>query len=415
MHSAPERPHSGPKPLFGTIVALPAPATPLRVLLISNLWPPAVVGGAELYAYQLAGELVERDHQVGVVTLGVAGDRVVGQIQPWPYRPDRWRSQPAWRRGLFHLGDVGRPGVAAAFRRVISAYGPDLVHSHTVTGMTMAALTVPGRLGVAHVHTLHDYWLVCTHSNLLRRDGRRCGLACATAARVRRLGRSDRRPLADAFYAPAQAVFDWHAKRGMHFDGVPTTAIAVPSDVDPLPARRPPAGPPVFGYLGQINRNKGVATLVEAFDRAQIPGSRLRIGGDGFLLEELRARAVPGVEFLGWVDGPAREEFFAGVDCLVVCSEWPEPGAMVVAEAKARGLPVIATDIGCLPEVVPRSCRPLLVPIADPSALARSLTAYADGPRAYTVSPDDNRMGRSRHVDQVLEVYEAALSRRRAS
>lgn len=387
-----------------------SPAASLRLLFISNLWPPAVVGGAELYAHDLATQLVARGHEVKVVTLGVPGPEVIGQVTPWPYRPDAWRSQSAWRRWLYHIGDLGRPGVAATIRRVIRDYEPDLVHSHTVTGMTMAALTVPGSLGVPHVHTLHDYWLVCTHSNLLRRDGTACGNACLTAARIRRAAR---RPLADVFIAPSQAVFDVHSQRGLTFDGVATAVLPVPPDVAAGPPRQPPSGPPVFGYLGQLNLNKGVHTLVDAFARAGITGARLRLAGRGMLTESLRARGVVGVELLGWLDGAEREAFFAGIDCLVVCSEWPEPGGMVVAEAKARGLPVIGTAIGCLPEVVPSACRPLLVPIAEPDALARSLRSYAEDPAAYVVGPGDLRIDRSANVDRVLEVYLDALSARR--
>jgi glycosyltransferase involved in cell wall biosynthesis len=170
----------------------------------------------------------------------------------------------------------------------------------------------------------------------------------------------------------------------------------------------------VFGYLGQLNPNKGVATLVDAFVRADISGARLRLAGRGMLAESLGARNVPGVELLGWVGGEEREAFFAGIDCLAVCSEWPEPGATVVAEAKARGIPVIGTTIGCLPEVVPAACRALLAPIADPDVLAQSLRSYADDPAAYLVGPGDVQMDRVLHVDRVLDVYGETIAAHRS-
>jgi len=106
--------------------------------------------------------------------------------------------------------------------------------------MTIAALTVPGSLGVPHVHTLHDYWLVCTHSNLLRRDGTACGNACLTAARIRRAAR---RPLADVFIAPSQAVFDVHSQRGLTFgrSGDRGPPGPPPTWRPGRPAGRPPA------------------------------------------------------------------------------------------------------------------------------------------------------------------------------
>jgi len=97
--------------------AVSTPAATLRLLFISNLWPPTVVGGAERYAHDLSTQLIGRGHEVKVVSLGVPGPEVVAQVTPWPYRPDAWRSQSAWRRWLYHIGDLGRPGVAATIRR----------------------------------------------------------------------------------------------------------------------------------------------------------------------------------------------------------------------------------------------------------------------------------------------------------
>ena len=70
----------------------------MRVLMLSSLWPPAVLGGAEVYAEELSRHLRERGHEVGVVTLGVESDVVVASVPAWPYRLDQFASQPAWKR-----------------------------------------------------------------------------------------------------------------------------------------------------------------------------------------------------------------------------------------------------------------------------------------------------------------------------
>ena len=57
----------------------------LRVLMVSSLWPPEVLGGAELYAAALAARLRRAGHTVAALTAGVDGDDVVAQIRPWGY------------------------------------------------------------------------------------------------------------------------------------------------------------------------------------------------------------------------------------------------------------------------------------------------------------------------------------------
>ena len=62
------------------------PMTVRRILMISSLWPPVVLGGAESYASALAEQLRARGGEVGVLTLGVGGADVVSTVSPWPYR-----------------------------------------------------------------------------------------------------------------------------------------------------------------------------------------------------------------------------------------------------------------------------------------------------------------------------------------
>ena len=57
----------------------------MRVLLLSSLWPPAVLGGAELHAAALADRLVDAGHEVGVVTYGSPGAHVIAEVPARPY------------------------------------------------------------------------------------------------------------------------------------------------------------------------------------------------------------------------------------------------------------------------------------------------------------------------------------------
>ena len=89
----------------------------MRILLVSNLWPPHILGGAEAYTETLGHKLVAAGHDVGAVTLGYDGELVIANVPAWPYPPHTLREQPAWKRFLAHGADHvparGRPRASA--------------------------------------------------------------------------------------------------------------------------------------------------------------------------------------------------------------------------------------------------------------------------------------------------------------
>src|ERR1700704_4622273 len=142
--------------------------------MLSSLWPPAVLGGAEVYAEELSRRLADRGHEVGVVTLGVDGDGVVAAVPAWPYRLDQFASQPAWKRAAFHATDLANLRASRTLDDAVDRFRPDGVHSPSTQGMSALPLRVSARRAVAHVHTIHDYWLVCQRASMTNRDGRSC-------------------------------------------------------------------------------------------------------------------------------------------------------------------------------------------------------------------------------------------------
>lgn len=382
----------------------------MRILTVSNLYPPVVVGGAELYAGFLSSAMAERGHEIGVVTLGVDAPEVVATLPPWPYRPDTAKDQPRLRRLLFHASDVWRPDVAHRLDDAVRRFRPDVIHSHTLQGLSVSALRALGRADAAHVHTLHDYWLLCWRNTLVGRDGGACGPSCDLLAAGRAVALGAVQP--DLVMAPSQAVFDEHAKRRLRFERSIRVVLKHPLERPRARPPRPAGRPPTVGYLGQINPNKGIATLVAAFGQLDRPGARLVVAGRGRSEDLVAGRDHEGIEYRGWVGPEEKERFFDDIDVLVVPSTWPEPAGLVICEATARGLPVVGTFAGGIPEYVPRRSRPLLVPQRDAGALAASMRRALDDPAAYAPAADDLAMTLDAHVDAVLAAYDRAIGAR---
>lgn len=169
--------------------------------------------------------------------------------------------------------------------------------------------------------------------------------------------------------------------------------VAHPGLADEQIARspRPRPGSPVVGILGRISPTKGQLEFVRAAARVaqSHPDACFRIIGspmfgheehEGEIRREIDRLGLRGrVELVGFSADPAGE--LDRMTLAVHASPVPEPYGQVVAEAMARGVPVVATDAGGVPEIVEGGPEPVgwLVPPGDVDALARAMdTALSD-------------------------------------
>jgi glycogen(starch) synthase len=299
-------------------------------------------------------------------------------------------SRLAGRRGTTPMGrsaTVSRTGLPVARLRQLWALDAlrvvlgrparpvDVVHAHQ--GEDLATLPLARLAAWRHrchlVVTVH-----CSVGHTLTGRGLRTRLLRALGGAVERaaLRRAD-----------AVVVLTDRTAAALATDGVPADRIStVPSGFDPgLFAGRFPdvfAGTarPRIGYVGRLAPQKRADRLVEAFGRMRQPAS-LVVVGDGPDRERVHALAagLPRVHLSGFVEHTAVPAVLASLDVLVLPSAYEEMGS-VLTEAMASGLPVVASDVGGIPEVVRSEVTGLLVPPGDVDALAAALDRLAADP-----------------------------------
>jgi glycosyltransferase involved in cell wall biosynthesis len=131
----------------------------------------------------------------------------------------------------------------------------------------------------------------------------------------------------------------------------------------------------------------------------------LLLAGDGSLRQSARALASPRVHFLGVVDDIP--ELLASSDIFALASDW-EGNPMSVMEAMAAGLPVVATSVGGVPELIDD----LLVPPGDTRALAGALSSLARDPVRRRALAETSRLRAARFsVAAMIDSYAALFER----
>ena len=327
---------------------------------VMQLIPTLTVGGAERMVATLTGHLRRSGHAVAVVSM-------YDPLGTWIEDALRSEGVPLHflgkRRGL----DVRMvPRVA----RVIDGFRPDVIHTHLYTLKYALAARAVRRRAVVHTvhslaHTELDRW-----SRLVQRWAFRAGvvpvaIGDAVAASVRSAyGRPELRIIPNGIpvsrYAPREGA---------------GAAVRAALGISPET--------PTIVAVGMLNRAKNHEALLRALASARLRaiGAHLLLAGDGELRGPLEAEArglgLEGrVHFLG-VRSDVVDVLAAG-DVFALASRW-EGNPLSVMEAMAAGRPIVATAVGCLPELVSaRAGR--LVPSGDAAALEDALVRVLSDP-----------------------------------
>lgn len=338
---------------------------------------------------------------------------------------------------------VWNPAAARRLRSVVRRERPDVVHFHnTFPLISPAAYGAVRAEGVPVVQTLHNYRLVCPMARLFR-DGAPCedcvGKSFAWPGVLHACYRDSRAAsaAASAMLAVHRGLGTWRtgvdrylvlsefARELLARGGLPADRMVVhPNHIEPDPGLGP-AGGEFALFVGRLDEEKGVDTLVAAWDRLE--GVPLRIVGDG--PEAWRVEGTsdrnPAVEWTGRLPRAEVLDSMRRARMLIVPSKWYEGWPLVVLEAFAIGLPVVASDLGVMVEMVEEGRNGVRFRSGDPAALAKAveelwgddaaLEAMRRGARAEYEARYTGDAGYRRLMGVYVELLEEAPGREPAA
>ena len=261
--------------------------------------------------------------------------------------------------------------------------GADVIHAHSHRyGHVLEAAAVADRRGIPLVVSTHyhpaDAGEPPLKRGLLRVQDVGFGMTAYRIARAL-VVESEREAALIREFAPAPKI-------RVIPPGIDLAAWSAPA-ADRLPPGLVP--PQYFLFVGRVAPNKGLETLVEAIARLP-PGSRrplVLMGRDWGRRAAVEAAAAAHglpdlVRFLGHVpDEGTYRAVFRGASAFVLPSEWEAYG-LVLLDAMAAGVPIVATEVGAVPEVLAGGRAGRLVPYGDAGRLSDALRATVEDPAA---------------------------------
>lgn len=350
-------------------------------------------GGVQVHVRQLGDRLVAQGHEV----LGLAPGSGPANV-PWM----RLVSRPLRIRYSGTVAPVSpSPHTIRRIRSELRSFGPDVVHVHEPTTPSTSMYATLGSPAPV-VATFHAYL-----------DGSRLlGLAKPLLSRV--MAR------VSVAIAVSEAAASFSVRRFGREPLIIPNGVEVERFADAEPLIDAPTGRIVL-WVNRLDPQKGFRVAVRAFDHIarQLQDVRLVVAGDGSergAVDELPPDILERVTMLGTVAHEDLPGWFASADVFISPATGQESFGIVLVEAMAAGVPVVATDIAGYREVLRPDAEGLLVPVGNPIALANAVrrilldpslaSRYSAAGRARSASYSWDRV-----VPRIEDAYREALSR----
>ncbi len=339
----------------------------LRFCFVTTFYPPHSCGGDGIYVYRLANELAERGHEVEVVHCldsfrALSDGKTLSGFADHPnVRVHGLKSRlGVLSPVLTHL--TGFPLLKRRALRGVLERPFDVIHYHNVSLVGGPRLLAWG--SALKLYTMHEYWLCCPTHTLFRFNRQPCTRRYCTLCslayrrppqlwRWSRLMQSSMRHV-HGFLALSEFALSKHREA---FPDIPLYRLPPFVPVSrtefngvPASAEGEPAGP-YFLYVGRLEKLKGLQTIIPAFGKFE--AAPLRVAGSGKMEAELRRLACGcNVEFLGQMPESRLSGLYRGAIALIVPSICHEILPLVILEAFREGTPVLARNMGGMPELI---------------------------------------------------------------
>jgi glycosyltransferase involved in cell wall biosynthesis len=361
----------------------------MNICIINALYSPYHRGGAEVVVERVVRELAKEGHRVSVITLG---ERTVIQhqgsvtiyriVSPNLFSFININSKPTWLRLVWHVIDVFNIFSAHKVKKIIEKENPDVILTHNLKGLGYLISRVIIKSGKKHIHTIHDVQLSRPSGLILFGQEKPFVILDKAYEKICRwlFGSPS------IVVSPSNWLMDYYRRRGFFAKSVckilpnPVPFQKVRKSTEVLEARQQVN----FLYVGQLHKSKGILFLIKAIK--SLPENlkwHLTIVGGGIAEEDARQLINNDDRFTmkGRVSAWEVIEHYRKSDVTIIPSLCYENSPSVIYESLAANVPVIASDIGGIGEIVKDDYNGFTFAPADQENLQEVLTHFINNPQ----------------------------------
>ena len=424
----------------------------MRIVLSPHRFLPRFIGGVEIYTLRLAHAFQQMGHDVHILT----GEPTPRKNMAVEVQEDVYEGIPVTRltydylrRSVANRASYSDSLVTAQIKAILRKIEPDVIHATSFSLLMAGTIEAASYLDLPLVYTATDFVLTCRRGTYLRRDNQICSekeeVALCTACMgpqtqlevwLDRIWRLSPESLARQLLPSVESIIgkkaDFvHAASSIayrldHLSGWPQKIerIIAPStymrdmlvlngfpkekiQFSPYGVVMPetnfkkiPSSKLRFGFIGRVTSIKGVHLLLEAFEllpnqeKAQLTiwGSAETKSEKYMHLLEQQATHLPNVQFAGSIDNAQISQFYRQLDILVIPSTWPENSPITILEAQAHGIPVIASDVEGIADLVQHEVNGLIFASQDVDDLAYQMARCLTSPELVTRLAHQSRL-----------------------
>ncbi|MFX0142015.1 MAG: glycosyltransferase family 4 protein [Candidatus Hodarchaeota archaeon] len=360
----------------------------MRICIISNRFDNNVLGGTEICVQSLVKELSKRGIRVVVITISTQVSKFsykmviknqflrIYRINPINvYNLCKNNQIPLILKPFFHIFDIYNIQTYLIVKKILKREKISLVHTHNLINLSLSVILAAKCLGIPVIHTLHDYWLICPRGTLLHQKEFICtvenrNFLCTLYSWSKFFANK----YIDVVISPSSSLLNIHKEFGF-FKSKPSLIIPNGIDLEEKKFIKKNLGKTLeILFIGQLVKPKGIYILLNAIKKINIPYS-LKIVGNGHEYNNIKkiTSKNPKIHVLGRVEHNQIDSLYETANITLIPSIWMDNFPTVILESLSNSTPVIASNIGGIPEIITNDVNGILFNPSDSRKLSSIL------------------------------------------
>lgn len=327
----------------------------MKIGIINNLYKPYNKGGAEKVCENIINQLEKAGNLCFVITTKPKNETKINKNPKTYYLNSNYYNlgqKSILCRFFWQIENIFNFGRGRQLKKILETEKPDLIISNNLMGIGLKTFKIIKKMSIKHTHILHDIQLI--HPSGLIIFGQEKIIETLIAKIYQKISRClSGSP--DKIISPSNWLLQEHIKKGFFQNSEKIIqANPQPFGGGKKVIRNENKEIKDFLFIGQLEEHKGVIFLIESFKKIKNEKINLKIIGTGKLIEKLKliSKNDERIKILGLKNKEEIAQELANADCLIVPSLCYENSPTVIYEAKYFDLPIIASNIGGIPELL---------------------------------------------------------------